>query len=102
MSQAIAPYGLVRLTAPMSFGIAHVMPLLPDLFQMYSQILIDLHLSDEVVDLIGGGFDIALRIAALADSTLRARRICRVRRLLTSGSLGLKCGIIGVDRWGGG
>ena len=77
MSQAVAPYGLVRLTAPMSFGLAHVTPLLPDLFQMYPQISIDLHLSDEVVDLIGGGFDIALRIAALADSTLRARRICR-------------------------
>lgn len=82
MSQAMVPQGLVRLSAPMSFGIAHVAPLLPDLFASYPQLSIDLHLADELVDLVGGGFDLALRIAALADSTLRARRICRVRRLL--------------------
>lgn len=81
-SQAVVPQGLVRMTAPMSFGTAHVAPLLPDLFLAHPGIAIDLHLADAVVDLVGDGFDLALRIAALADSSLRARRICRIRRLL--------------------
>ena len=78
------PRGLVKLAAPLSFGTRWVAPILPKFFRRYPDIAVELHLTDAQTDLIGDGFDAALRIAVMKDSSLVARLIVPVRRFVVA------------------
>jgi DNA-binding transcriptional LysR family regulator len=82
VAQATVPRGPVRLAVPMSFGLLHVAPLLPEFLAAFPEVSIDLHLSDAMVDIIGESFDAAIRIAVLPGSALVARRLCEMPRYL--------------------
>ena len=77
-SQA-APRGKLRIAGPMSFGFLHLAPALPDFLRQCPEVEIDLAMNDRFVDLIEEGFDIAVRIGALTDSSLVARRLAPIR-----------------------
>ena len=74
--------GLLKVSAPTSFGRMHLAPHLSKFLNANSNLTIHLDLSDEFVDLISGGFDMAIRIGELSDSSLVARKLAPVRRIL--------------------
>lgn len=77
-----APRGRLRVSAPMSFGFLHLAPALPEFLARYREVAVDLAMNDRFVDLVEEGFDIAVRIGALEDSSLIARKLAPIRRVL--------------------
>jgi DNA-binding transcriptional LysR family regulator len=73
------PRGLLRVSAPMSFGMMHLSPLVAMFLREHGDVRFDMELSDRTVDVVGEGFDMAIRIGTLADSTLVAQKLVDVR-----------------------
>jgi DNA-binding transcriptional LysR family regulator len=78
------PRGTLRINAPLSFGILHLGPALPDFLLRHPELKVDLELTDRMVDLIEEGWDLAVRIADLPDSSLIARRIADNRMVVVA------------------
>lgn len=81
------PQGVLRITTPASFGRLHVVPHLKAFCDLYPDLTVDLHLSDTQVDLVAGGYDVAIRNATLPSSNLVARKLTSDKRILCASKL---------------
>jgi DNA-binding transcriptional LysR family regulator len=74
--------GTLRVALPMSFGLLHLGPAINEFIQTHPHIEFELDFNDRAVDLIQEGFDVAIRIARLPDSSLIARRLATMEAVL--------------------
>ncbi|MDO8769673.1 MAG: LysR family transcriptional regulator [Burkholderiaceae bacterium] len=81
-SRSGAASGLLRINAPVTFGILHLAPLWGLFRNQYPQVSLDVTLVDRVVDLVDEGYDVAIRIATLPSSTLVSKRLASTRMVL--------------------
>lgn len=81
--QAI-PKGALHISAPVSFGVSQVAPVVAAFLLRYPEVEVQMVLEDRFVDLIADGYDVAIRIGALADSSLRARKLAETRSVLAA------------------
>jgi DNA-binding transcriptional LysR family regulator len=77
-----APRGVLHLAAPVSFGVTQLGPAIADYLERYPEVVVDATLDDRFVDLVAEGFDLALRVGDLKDSSLIGRRLAPVRFVL--------------------
>ena len=77
-----APRGVLQVNGPIAFGVRHITPAIPEFLARYPQVRIELTLTDNFVDLVEAGADVAVRVGELEDSSLVARRLARNRRIL--------------------
>ncbi len=78
-SQSGTPRGLLKLTAPQTLGEMVVMDMVTAFRRKYPAVELDILLADRTVDLVAEGFDVALRVATMTDSSLIARKLCSMR-----------------------
>ncbi|MGR2681081.1 LysR family transcriptional regulator [Chromobacterium haemolyticum] len=76
------PRGLLRISVPMVFGRLHLSPLAPEFLAACPGVQLDMQMDDRMVDLVEGGFDLAIRIGHLPESSLIARRIAPCRSVI--------------------
>nr|WP_210147209.1 LysR family transcriptional regulator [Shewanella sp. WXL01] len=76
------PTGTLRISAPASFGRLHITPALSEFLSQYPELHADFRYSDSIIDLVEGGFDVAIRDAQLKDSTLVARKLASDKRII--------------------
>jgi DNA-binding transcriptional LysR family regulator len=81
-TQGSSPSGLLRVTAPATFGRRWIAPLLDDFMARYPALQLETSFSDRYVDIIGEQFDVAIRIGAMRDSGVFSRKLADTRRLL--------------------
>ncbi len=81
-SRSGAASGLLRINAPVTFGIRHLAPLWGVFRARYPKVSLDVTLADRVVDLVEEGYDVAIRIATLPSSTLISKRLATTRMVL--------------------
>ncbi|MGH8159843.1 MAG: LysR family transcriptional regulator [Rhodanobacter sp.] len=74
--------GTLRVTLPASFGRQYISPLLPEFLARYPRVKLSVNLNDQMLDLVGSGFDLGIRVGALGDSGLVARQLAINRRVL--------------------
>lgn len=79
-----APRGRLRISMAQSYGRLFIVPLLGEFAQLYPHILIDVSLSDRLVDIAAGAADVALRFGPLTDNALTARKIGEYRRVVVA------------------
>lgn len=76
--------GLLKISAPAGFGRQHVAPIIPDFLKSHQDVSITLNLTDRIVDIIGEGVDVAIRIANLSDSNLVGVKLAENRRVVVA------------------
>jgi DNA-binding transcriptional LysR family regulator len=84
------PRGRLRVSAPMSFGFLHMAPALATFLTRYPDVELDLVMNDRFVDLVDEGFDAAVRIGSMDDSSLVARKLAPIRRAVCASPAYLK------------